>query len=94
MTDAELNTALDIVVARTHHERFRALCLVDGTVTPWTQAGYQALIGVLATDPPPTGRFDVPEEAIVNTPAARRYGLTPRPRCGCGGGACAVVTPV
>jgi hypothetical protein len=47
-------------------------------MSAWKEAGYQALVGILAADPPPTGKIEVPDEAILDTPAARRHGL-PRP---------------
>jgi hypothetical protein len=79
MTDQQLTEALDIVVGRTKHERYRELC-ADGTVHPWYQAQFQALMGIMATGE----HRDVTDEEALATPAARRHGLTGPPRC-CGG---------
>jgi hypothetical protein len=88
ITDEQLADALEKVVSRTKVERFRTLCMVDGTCQPWDQAGYQALMLLMAEDPAPTGHVEVPDELKLATPAARRHGLTGPPRCGCGGGSC------
>ncbi len=81
MTNDELTVALETVVARTKVERYRDLCS-DGVVSPWDQAGYQFLMGLLAQDPPECR--DVTDAERLETPAARQYGLTGPPTC-CGG---------
>ena len=87
MTDEQLEQSLETVIARTGHERFRALCLTDGTVSAWDQAGYQAVVYLLAAEV--KGAIVVPDALKLATPAARKHGLTGPPRCGCRGGSCA-----
>jgi hypothetical protein len=82
MTDQQLTEALDIVVGRTKHERYRELCS-DENPNRWEAAQFQALIGLLAT-----GQYrDVEDSEALETPAARRWGLTGPPRY-CAGGVC------
>jgi hypothetical protein len=86
MTQQQLDDALDQVLARTGVARYRVLCNVDGLCSPWDQAGYQALVYILAAIEEPRGHIEVPDCLKLATPAARRHGLTGPPKCG--GGSC------
>jgi hypothetical protein len=87
ITNEQLADALEKVISRTKVERFRQLC-ADGTVRPWVQAQYQALVYKMSLAPRPES-LEITNEEASATPAARRHGLTGPPRCGCGnGGSC------
>ncbi len=82
MTDQQLEEALDVVVGRTRHERYRELCS-DENPNRWESAQFQALVFLLANG----AHRDVTEEEALDTPAARRWELTGPPRY-CTGGVC------
>ncbi len=85
MTNDELATALDRVVARTGVERYRWLCSAENPhPKPNDPATWQAFVYLLAQDPPECR--DVTDAKRMETPAARQ-GLTGPPVC-CGGGSC------
>jgi hypothetical protein len=82
MTEQQLPDSVEQVVSRTEVERYRELCCADGLCTPWDQAGHQALMYVLAAIPEPKGHIEVCDCLKLETPAARRYGLTEPPTYG------------